>query len=116
MQISASKMVALVIATTCVIAAFSLEKSWPFALTVAAGKLESLALIWFPELPGALPDGARGVFQLTSRPRPCLLHFSNEEKSIPHSRTSVAALVNRNARKLRMVSLTTGRASSMRDN
>jgi len=42
-------MVALVIATAYVIAAFALEKSLAFALTVAAGTLLPLALIWFPE-------------------------------------------------------------------
>ena len=35
MQATVSKLVALAIAATYVIAAFALEKSWPFAMTVA---------------------------------------------------------------------------------
>ena len=54
MQISVSKMVAVSIAAAYVIAAFILEKSWPFSLTVAVGTLLPLALIWFPEFLGGL--------------------------------------------------------------
>jgi hypothetical protein len=47
-------MVAAVIAASYVVAAFALEKSWPFAATVTAGVLVPLALIWFPEFCGGL--------------------------------------------------------------
>ena len=49
MHVTISKMIALAIATAYVIAGFALEKSWTFALTVAAGALLPLALIWFPD-------------------------------------------------------------------
>jgi len=60
MQILFSKMVAVAIASTYVVAAFALEKSLPFALTVAIGMLLPLSLIWFPEFLGGLTGWGTG--------------------------------------------------------
>jgi hypothetical protein len=54
MQVTVSKLVALIIAIAEAIAGFALEKSWAFALTVAVGAILPLALIWFPEFLGGL--------------------------------------------------------------
>ena len=53
-QVTLGKLVALAVAMAYVIAAFALERSWAFALTVAAGSLLPLSLIWFPEFLGGL--------------------------------------------------------------
>ena len=53
MQVTVGRLVSLAIAAAYVIAGFALEKSWTFALAVAAGTLLPLALIWFPEFLGA---------------------------------------------------------------
>jgi hypothetical protein len=71
MQLTASKMVALVIAATYVIAGLALEKSQAFALTVAAGTLLPLALIWFPEFLGGLTGW--GTRMPVDRPSPARL-------------------------------------------
>ena len=68
MQLTTSKLAALAIAVVEVIAAFALEKSWPFALTVAVGVLLPLALIWFPEFLGGLTGW--GVSAPIDRPSP----------------------------------------------
>jgi hypothetical protein len=71
LKVTASKMLALVIAATYVTGGFALEKGWTFALTVAAGTLLPLALIWFPEFLGGLTGwGAR---TLVDRPTPSQL-------------------------------------------
>jgi hypothetical protein len=65
-----ARVVSLAIAAAYVIAAFALEKSWTFALTVAAGTLLPLALIWFPELLGGLTEwGLRAPINRPSPPK-----------------------------------------------
>lgn len=48
------KLVAIAIALAETIACFVLEKSLAFAMTVAAGALGAVALVWFPEFFGGL--------------------------------------------------------------
>jgi hypothetical protein len=70
MQITVGRLVSLVIAAAYVIAGFVLQKSWGFALTVAAGMLLPLALIWFPEWLGGLTGwGTRAPVDRPSPPR-----------------------------------------------
>ena len=70
MQVTVGRLVSLAIAAAYVIAGFALEKSWPFALTVAAGTLLPLALIWFPELLCGLTGwGTRAPIDRPSPPR-----------------------------------------------
>ena len=70
MQLTISKLAALAIAVVEVIAAFALEKSWPFTLTVAVGVLLPLALIWFPEFLGGLTGwGMSAPIDRASPPR-----------------------------------------------
>ena len=71
MQVTVSKLVALAIAVAEVIAGFTLEKSWAFALTVAAGAILPLALIWFPEFLGGLTGW--GTRAPVDRPSPPIL-------------------------------------------
>ena len=71
MQVTVSKLVALAIAVAEVIAGFALEKNWAFALTVAAGALLPLALIWFPEFLGGLTGW--GTRAPVDRPSPPIL-------------------------------------------
>lgn len=70
MQVTVSKLAALVIAVVEVIAEIALEKSWAFAVTVAVGALLPLALIWFPEFLGGLTGwGTRAPVDRPSPPR-----------------------------------------------
>lgn len=65
-----ARVISLAIAAAYVIAGFALEKSWTFALTVAAGTLLPLALIWFPESLGGLTGwGSRAPVNRPSPPR-----------------------------------------------
>jgi hypothetical protein len=66
-----SKIVALVIAMIYVILAFAIEKTLPFAATVAAGTIVPLALVWFPAFLGGLIGwGTRAPID---RPSPAVL-------------------------------------------
>ena len=70
MQVTVSKLVALLIAVAEVIAGFAVEKSWAFALTAGVGALLALALIWFPEFFGGLTGwGLRAPVDEPSPPR-----------------------------------------------
>ena len=70
MQVTVGRLVSLAIAAAYVIAGFALEKSWTFALTVTAGMLLPLALIWFPESLGDLTGwGTRAPIDRPSPPR-----------------------------------------------
>jgi hypothetical protein len=70
MQVTVARVVSLAIAAAYVIAGFALEKSWTFALTVTAGMLLPLALIWFPESLGDLTGwGTRAPIDRPSPPR-----------------------------------------------
>ncbi len=70
MQVTSSKLAALVIAVVEVITGFALEKSWAFALTVAAGTIVPLALIWCPEFLGNLTGwGTRAPVDQPSPPK-----------------------------------------------
>ena len=70
MQVTVGRVVALAIAAVYVIAGFALEKSWTFALTLAAGTSLPLALIWFPEFLGSLTGwGTRVPVDQPSPPR-----------------------------------------------
>jgi hypothetical protein len=65
-----ARVVALGIAAAYVVAAFVLGEGWAFALTVAAGTLLPLALIWFPEsLAGLIGWGTRAPVDRPSPPR-----------------------------------------------
>jgi hypothetical protein len=69
MQVTVGRLVSLAIAAAYVIAGFALEKSWTFALAVAAGTLMPLALIWFPEFLGGLTGwGTRAPIDRPSPP------------------------------------------------
>jgi hypothetical protein len=69
MQVTVGRLVSLAIAAAYVIAAFALEKSWTFGLTVAAGTLLPLALIWFPDFLGGLTGwGTRAPVDRPSPP------------------------------------------------
>ena len=69
MQVTVARVVSLAIAAAYVIAGFALEKSWTFALTVTAGMLLPLALIWFPESLGDLTGwGTRAPIDRPSPP------------------------------------------------
>jgi hypothetical protein len=75
MQITISKLAALLLALGYTIAAWLSADGWPFAVTVAVGTLLPLALIWFPE---EIDDwirlwrrGGRGGLQM--RPSPAWL-------------------------------------------
>jgi hypothetical protein len=64
-----SKIVALVIAITYIVLAFTIEKTVPFAATVAAGTILPLALIWFPDFFGGLTGwGTRARIDRPSPP------------------------------------------------
>ena len=70
MQVTVGRVVSLAIAAAYVIVAFALEKSWTFALTVAAGTLLPLALIWFPDFLGNFTGwGTRTPVDQPSPPR-----------------------------------------------
>jgi hypothetical protein len=69
MQVTAGRLVSLAVAVAYVIAAFAWEKSWTFALTVAAATLLPLALIWFPDFLGGLTGwGTRASIDRPSPP------------------------------------------------
>jgi hypothetical protein len=70
MQITIGRLVSLALAAAYVIAGFAWQKSWAFALTVAAGTLLPLALIWFPEYLGNFTGwGTRAPIDRPSPPR-----------------------------------------------
>lgn len=69
MRRKVSKVVALVIAITYVVLAFTIEKTLPFAVTVAAGTILPLALIWFPDFFAGLTGwGTRAPIDRPSPP------------------------------------------------
>jgi len=69
MRLTLSKIAGLAVAIGLVIVAFTLGRSWTFALTVAVGMLLPLALIWFPEFLGSLTGwGTRAPIDRPSPP------------------------------------------------
>jgi hypothetical protein len=69
MRWTVSKIVALVIAMIYIILAFAIEKTLPFAATVAAGTILPLALIWSPAFFGGLTGwGTRAPINRPSSP------------------------------------------------
>ena len=69
MRGAVSKIAALVIAIAYVVLAFAIEKALPFAVTVAAGAVLPLALIWFPDFLGGLTRwGTRAPIDRPSPP------------------------------------------------
>jgi hypothetical protein len=69
MRVTLSKIAGLAVAIGWVIVAFTLGRSWTFALTVAVGTLLPLALIWFPEFLGSLTGwGTRAPIDRPSPP------------------------------------------------
>ena len=75
MQISISKVAALLLALGYIIAAWLSGEGWPFAVTVAVGTLIPLVLIWFPEeIDGWMRLWRRGgTTGLQMRPSPAWL-------------------------------------------
>jgi hypothetical protein len=70
MQVTVARVVSLAIAAAYVVAGFALVKSWTFVLTVAAGTILPLALIWFPEFLGGLTGwGTKAPIDRPSPPR-----------------------------------------------
>jgi hypothetical protein len=67
MRVTLSKIAGLAVAIGWIIAAFTLGRSWTFALTVAVGTLLPLTLIWFPEFLGSMTGW--GTWPVT-RPSP----------------------------------------------
>jgi hypothetical protein len=69
MRRTVRKIVAIVIAITYIVLALTIEKTVPFAATVAAGTILPLALIWFPDFFGGLTGwGTRAPIDRPSPP------------------------------------------------